>query len=113
MSLGLFLTRRLPLGNGRASWTFASSRVGVRTLLANRQAAAMPQTPIRSDVHQTLDVHLDTLAQIAFDLALRFDDRTNAPEIVLGQVAHPRVSIDVGLFENRRRSRATDSIDVS
>ena len=37
----LFLARRLLLGDRRATRTFASARVGVRALAANRQRTAM------------------------------------------------------------------------
>ena len=72
----LLLARCFLLGDGRAARAFARARVGVRALAAHRQSAAMTQAAISADVHQTLDVHLDALAQIAFDLALRFEDRS-------------------------------------
>ena len=42
------------------------------------QRAAMSQTAIAANVHQSLDVHLDALAQVALDLALGFQDGADA-----------------------------------
>ena len=82
----LFLARRLLLGDGRAARALTSARVCVRALAAHRQRAAMPQSAIAADVHQTLDVHLNALAQVAFDLALRFENRPDAAQLVLAQI---------------------------
>ena len=70
----LFLTGRLLLSNRGATRTFARARIGVCALAANWQPTTMAQSAICADVHQTLDVHLNALAQIAFNLALSFDD---------------------------------------
>src|SRR4051794_8110621 len=61
----LFLARRFLLGNGRLAWTLSSARVGMSSLATHRQGATMSQATIAADVHQPLDIHLDTLAQIA------------------------------------------------
>src|SRR2546423_297229 len=72
----------------------------------------MTQAAVTADVHQTLDVHLRALAQVAFDLALSLDDRADAPQLLLVEVAHARVPRDARLFENRVRARAPDTINV-
>jgi hypothetical protein len=36
-------------------------------LTTNRQAAAMPQSAVTTEVHQTLDIHRHFAAQITFD----------------------------------------------
>src|SRR5688572_12422313 len=100
--LPLLLTRCLLLGDGCASRAFARARVRVRALSAYGQAATMPQTAICADVHQTLDVHLNTLAEVAFDFALGFQDRANATELFFAQVTHARVETDLRLVQNRR-----------
>src|SRR5882757_9048852 len=46
---------------------FAGAGVGVGTLTADRKALAMAKAAIAAQVHQTLDVHGDVAAQIAFD----------------------------------------------
>src|ERR1700738_3716773 len=72
----------------------------------------MPPTAIGANVHQTLDVHLHALSQIAFDLALRVNNRANAAEIVLAQILNPRVDAYLRFFENRSRTRSTDSVNI-
>src|SRR5262245_55015070 len=109
----LFLARRLLLGDRGATWTFPRAPVAVRALTAHRQSAAMTQSAIGADVHQTLDVHLNSLSQIAFDLALRFEHRTNPAEIVFAQIPDPRINVDIRFFQNRRRTRPANSVDVS
>src|ERR1041384_5351707 len=78
----LFLARRLLLGDGGASWSFACARICVRTLATHRQRTTMSQTAIATDVHQTFDVHLNALAQVAFDLSLHFQNVTDAAQLV-------------------------------
>ena len=46
----------------------------------------MPLPAIRLDVHQPLDVHGGVLAEIAFHIALLFDDLANAIDLVLAQI---------------------------
>ncbi len=46
----------------------------------------MTQTAIAADVHQTLNVHLDALAKVAFDVALRVEDRTDLIQLVFTQI---------------------------
>ena len=42
----------------------------------------MAEATIGLDVDQALDVHRDILAEIAFDVALVFDDLTDAVDLV-------------------------------
>src|SRR5262245_47626503 len=73
----LLLARRLLLGDGGASWSLARARVRVRALAAYRQRTTMPQTAIATDIHQTLDVDLYSIAQVYLDLFLTYLDFTN------------------------------------
>src|SRR5712671_580992 len=97
----LFLAWGFLLSNRRAARAFARTRVGVRALSANRKSASMPQATIRPDVHQALDVHLNPLAQIAFDFALTLDDRTDAAEIIFSQVTNVRIYTHLRFVKNR------------
>src|SRR5207237_1144573 len=106
------LARRFLLGDGGAPGAFARARVGVRALPADGQAAPVPQAAVTADVHQTLDVHLRALAQIALDLALAFDDRADAPQLLLVQIAHARIGVHARRFEDRVRARAPDAVNV-
>src|SRR5437870_1946777 len=72
----------------------------------------MPQTAISADVHQSLDVHLHTLAQIAFDFSLPFKDCADAAEIVFSEISHVSINIHVRFLQNRSRTRPANSINV-
>ena len=109
----LFLTRRLLLSDGRAARSLASPSIGMRSLSANRQRTAMPQSSVTTNVHQALDVHLDSLAEIALNLALRLKDGADSTEFVLTKILDPCIKIDMGLVKNRRRPRAPDTVNVS
>src|SRR6185503_4283066 len=109
----LLLPRRLLLRDGGPARPLAGARVGVGSLSTNRQSATMTQAAISADVHQALDIHLDALAQVAFDFALGFQDGTNSAEIVLCQISNPGIDIDICFLENRRRTGSANSVDVS
>src|SRR6185295_11195567 len=50
-----------------ATRAFARARIGPRALAAQRQAAAMPNSSVATEIHEALDVHSDLAAQIALD----------------------------------------------
>src|SRR5215510_5006530 len=108
----LFLAGRLLLGDSGASWSFARARIRVGTLATHRQRTTMSQTAIAADVHQTLDVHLNALAQVALDLSLRFQNVTDAAQFVFTQISNARVEIDTRFLEHRIRARTADAVDV-
>src|SRR5690349_18674319 len=55
---GLCLGGGLLLVRDRAlAWSFTGTRVGVRTLSADRQAAAMTEAAVRTDFDEPLDMH--------------------------------------------------------
>jgi hypothetical protein len=55
-------------------------------LSANRQAAAVTQAAITTDIHQPFDVHLDTLSQVALDVTLGIEYRAQLVQIVFADV---------------------------
>src|SRR5689334_15216724 len=89
--LPLFLTGCFLLRDGRAARAFARARICVRALATHWESATVTKPAIRTNVHQTLDVHLNALAQIAFDLTLRLKDRTNTTQLFLAQITHARI----------------------
>ena len=68
-----------------ATRAFARARIGPRALAAQRQAAAMPNASVATEIHQSLDVHRDFTAQIALDGELR-DDLAQARDLGLREV---------------------------
>jgi hypothetical protein len=76
----LFLQRRSSLTRA-----FASACVGARALTAHGQTAAMAETAIAANVHQSLDVHSRLTTQITLDCKL-CDLVANFLQITIGQV---------------------------
>src|SRR5437773_1697911 len=108
----LFLPGRLLLGDGGASWSLTSASVCMGSLSADRQGPAMAQSPVASDIHQALDVHLDSLAQVAFYLTLRLENRPDATEFVLVEIADASAMVNTRFGQNRTRARTTDTVDI-
>ena len=109
----LLLTGRLLFRDGGATWSLTRASVGVRSLSANGQRTAMPQPAVAADVHQSLDVHLHSLAQVAFDLTLSFQDAANTAQLVFTQVANARIDIDTGFLEHRARTGTANTVNIS
>src|SRR6185369_9801169 len=105
--------RCLLLRNGCTTWTLACASVGVCSLATHRQSTTMTQAAIASDIHQTLDVHLNALAKVAFDLSLRFQNGTNPAQLIFRKISDARVEIDARFLEHRIRARAANAINVS
>src|SRR5262245_24713101 len=92
-------------------WCNARSRpVSITRVLA--RSTAIPQPPVTADVHHTLDVQLNRLTQIAFDVALRVHYRANAVQFLFGQLADFLMNIDLSLVENAGRARFANAVYV-
>src|SRR5690242_3323030 len=74
--------------DGAAPRTFAGTRVGVRALAANRQIAPMTNPAIGLNFNQAADVHLNLLAEIAFDAAFLLDGLADVIDFIFRQVAN-------------------------
>src|SRR6185503_4538988 len=108
----LFLTRSFLFGHSHAAWSLARARVRVCSLASHRQAAAVTQSAIASDVHQAFDVHLDLLAQVAFDSALLVEDSANAIDFLFREFADALVTADAGFAQHFVCAGAANAINV-
>jgi hypothetical protein len=68
----------------------------VSSLAPDRQPSAVTKPAIAPDVHHPFDVHLNLLAQVAFDRSLLIDDSSDAIYFFLGQLSHLPIGIDSG-----------------
>jgi hypothetical protein len=84
----------------------------MRALPAHRETTTMTKATVAADVHQTLDVHLDTLAKVAFDLALRIEDGADAPKLIFGQISYASISANLRFLQDRGRTRASNAVNV-
>jgi hypothetical protein len=80
--------------------TFASTRVGVRTLAADRQALAMTEAAVAADLHQALDVLPDLTAEVTFYLQVAVDELAEPHNLFFGKVADAGIGVDPGLPED-------------
>src|SRR5262249_9046523 len=91
--------------------TLAGASVGVRALAANRQVAAMADAPVRLNFNQAPNVHLNLLAEIAFDAAFLLDDLANVVDFIFCQVANLFRRVDIGLRRDGASANLADPID--
>jgi hypothetical protein len=95
----------------RAARTFAGPGIGLRTLPANRQTAAMPDAAIAAEIHEALDIHRNFAAQITFDRETR-DRIAQARNFGLTQVFDLNGRVDLRLATGFERAGAPDAVDV-
>src|SRR5580704_8188107 len=93
--------------------TFPGARVRVRPLTAHRKIAAMPNPAIRLDFNEPPDVHLDLLAEIAFNAAFFFNFLPQTVNFIFGQVADLFRVIDARLGGELPGALLPDAIDRS
>jgi hypothetical protein len=80
----------------------------------------MSDTAIAADLYQPLDIHLDSLAQVALYITLTLNDCADAREFLFRQLAHllarqlPRIPLEAlsGLFQYSARPRTAYPVDV-
>jgi hypothetical protein len=82
-------------------------------LSTDGQRAPVPQPSVTSDVHQSFDVHLDSLPQVAFDLTLRLQNRPDAAKFIFIQIVDASTKVNSRLIEYRSCARTTDTVDIS
>src|SRR5579883_2580165 len=92
----------------RLTLAFARARVRARALPANRQSAAMPQSPVTADVHQTLDARLHFAARRAFNLVSFGYDIADARNFIVIPIADALVEIDFRLLNDILLRRVSD-----
>src|SRR5712671_3599493 len=109
----LFAIRLLLLLAGdRLGRPLARARVGMGTLTAHRQSAAMTKTAIAAEVHQTLDVHARLATQVAFDQIIAIDHFTDLQHFLVAQLRHAAVIGNLDLLQNLGRIPLADAMDV-
>src|SRR5205807_9022077 len=82
----LFASLFLLAGN-RLGRALARARIGVGTLTAHRQTAAMTQTAIAAEIHQTLDVDAGLATEIALDQIVAVDHFADLQDFLVAELA--------------------------
>src|SRR6202790_5382706 len=80
------------LAGDRLGRTLARARVGVGALTAHRQAAAMTQATIATEIHQPLDVHAGLATQIALDEIVAVYNLANLQYFLITQLRNAAIS---------------------
>ena len=91
----LLLRRCLPAAGHSPAGPLPRAGIGSGALAVHRQAAAMADAAVAADLHQPLDVQVHLAPQVALDRVLTVDDLAQAADLVLGQITHARVRVDV------------------
>src|SRR5205814_976782 len=76
--------------------TLARAGVGVGALAADRQALAVAQAAVATEIHKALDVERDLAAQVAFDLVALLERLADPVDLVFGEVLGPLPGIELG-----------------
>ena len=72
----------------------------------------MPQAAVRAGLLQPLDVHRDLPPEVALDLVTAVDDLAQPAHLLVRQVAHTGVRVDVRLGKDLLTGRQPDTVDV-
>jgi hypothetical protein len=92
--------------------TTARPRVRARSLPTRRHASPVPKTAVTADVHEALDVHRDFATQVALDPHLFVDDLANPIDLIIRQITHARVRIDIRALEQLLARMQPDAKDI-
>src|SRR6516164_8403961 len=79
-------------GHGLAR-PLSGAGVGPSPLAADRQAAAVAQAAVATDLLEALDVLVQLPAERALDRVVLVQDRRNAGDVLVGQLARPPLRI--------------------
>src|ERR1035437_2824565 len=74
--------------------------------------AAVPHAAVGTHLDVPLDVHRDFLAQVAFDRAFFFQNRTNMVDFVFRQIANFLIEVNPAPVKQRLRTGTADAVDV-
>src|SRR5258705_4507867 len=102
----------LLLAGDRAARPLLRARVGVRPLTAHRQPATVADATVRSDVHESLDVHRDFGAQRTLDPVFLLDDAAQLLHVGVREVADAQRRVDPRLLQDLHGRGPSDPENV-
>src|ERR1700736_6756905 len=107
----------LLLTGDRALRTAAAARIGAGALSAHWKAAAVTAASVRADLGHALDVRGHLAPEVSFDEDFlrrghAVDDLAQASDLLLAEVLHPGVGVEVGGLDDLLRGGAADPMDV-
>src|SRR3954447_18194862 len=96
----------------RAARAATGTGVCPGALAVDGEAACVPDATVALDFDQSLDVHADCAAQIAFYRILFVHGLANAVDLFLGQVVDASVGVDIGLRNDLLCAGRPDTINI-
>jgi len=106
------LLRRFLFTGNRFALAFAGSGICGGPLATHGQTFTVADTPVATNVHQPLDVHLHLGAECTFEFVIG-NDLAQAGDLFVGPVFYLFVGINPGFGQNLRGPGAPDAINVS
>src|SRR4051812_40310242 len=103
----------LLLAGDRLRLALAGAGVGVGALAADREALAVPQTPVAGQVHQPLDVHRRLAAEVALHAMLGVDGLAQMEHLLVREILDPPLGRDAQFGGDLFRLGAADAVNVS
>jgi len=104
--------RLLLLALDRLRLALTGAGVGVRTLTANRQLTTVAETAIATKIHQTLDVHRNFTAKIAFDHIVAVNPFADLENFVIGQLVDATLGRDLESGDDLFRLLGANAVDI-
>ena len=92
--------------------TLAGARVGVSSLAATRKAAPVAEPTVATEIHQSLDVHVDLTTKVTFDLEVLVDAFADPLHIGFVELVSSLALWDTRSLANVLRVMRTDPVDV-
>ncbi len=86
--------------------------IGAGTLTVNGQTFSMPQSPVRTNVHQALYVHINFCAERTLNLEISIDVRTNLCRFLIRQILDASIRINSCCSQYFSRSSNTNTEQV-
>src|SRR5699024_5496354 len=92
--------------------TLTGTSVCLGALTVHGHAAAVAQTLVASNFNFAANVCCNLAAQVTFYLEVAFDEVTKCNELIIGEVFHTSVTVDIGCFERAECASTTNTVDV-
>ena len=108
----MYLPPLLLLVCDRTLRALAGTGVGLAALAADRQALAVPDTAVTTNLGEALDVHRHVAAEITLHSVAVANDFAELGLVGLGQILDAGVGIDTGLGQNLVGAGAPDAVDI-
>ena len=107
-----FLLGRFLLVGDSLLLTLPRTGVVLGALTTDRETDTMTDPAIATDVHQSLDVHLDGRTELTLNLVFLIDEVTDKCHLLIVPVSDLDVVVDTALVEDFPGAAAADTINV-